>query len=450
MKKHAHSQFLSKVFLAVCLTTVSSFTVQMDLTSGATTASVGAVAAQKPAKDTRPKRKTPLISSKVFKKIEEAQKFLQEEQFAEGLEVLAELKGRAEQGKLNSYEVAQTWNMYAFAYFSQEKYTDAIGAYEKVLKQKNIPWAMEDATIYSLAQLHFVNQSLDKAAGYIDRWLKSVPNPSPQGYVFKGQIHYQNKQMKEAFTYVKKGIDIADEKELTVKESWLQLLSFLYYERKDITNSVKVLERLVSMNPKKSHVEQLSGMYMLKDRSKDQVTLLRALYEKGELKDEKDLITLASLYINEGVPVKAGVILEKGFKDEAIEPTKKNLELLGNAWYRAQELEKSIVWLEKAAKLSDDGKIFLRLAATYLDLEKFDESVRSAKKAIDMGGIQKIENAHIVLGSAYFYQKKFEDSLSAFGKVLEIDEDSKVAKQWIKYVTTEKQKQEHFDNFMKS
>ena len=450
MTKHAHSQFVTKVFLTVCLTVASSFSVQVNTQTGAIDASVGALAAQKPAKDKRPKRKTPLISSKIFKKIEAAQKLLQDEQYPEGIEVLDELKARGDQGKLNTYEVAQVWNMYAFAYFSQEKFSEAISAYEKVLKQKNIPWAMEDATVYSLAQLHFVNQNLDKAAAYIERWLKTVPNPSPQGFVFKGQIHYQNKQMNEAFTYVKKGIDLADKRELTVKESWLQLLSFLYYERKDITNSVKVLERLVSMNPKKSYIEQLSGMYMLKDRSKDQVTLLRALYEKGELKEEKDLITLASLYINEGVPVKGGVILEKGFKDEIIKPTKKNLELLGNAWYRAQELEKSIVWLEKAAKLSDDGKIYLRLAATYLDLEKFDASVRAAKKAIDMGGIAKIENAHIVLGSAYFYQKKFEDSLSAFGKVLEIDKDSKVAKQWIKYVTTEKQKQEHFDSFMNS
>ena len=159
---------------------------------------------------------------------------------------------------------------------------------------------------------------------------------------------------------------------------------------------------------------------------------------------------MASLYINESIPVKAGVILEKGFEDKIIKPTKKNLELLGNAWYQAHELNKSIIWLEKAAKLSENGKIHLRLATTHLDLEQFDDSVRSAKQALKLSGLSKEVSAHIVMGSAYFYQKKFDDSLVSFGKVLELDKESKVAKQWIKYITAEKKKQEHFDLFMKS
>ena len=237
MKKHVTSLFKIKVLLAVGLLMVSGFQLQLSTPKQSWNVSWGVQAINHPVKDKRKKRKTPLISSKIFKKIEAAQNFLQEENFQEGIEILNGLKARAQAGKLNSYEVAQMWNMFAFAYFNQEKYSDAITAYEQVLKQKSIPWVMEDGTLYSLAQLHFVNQNLTTAASYIDRWLKSVPNPSPQAFVFKGQIHYQNKEMSLAFDSVKKGVSLADKKQLSVKESWLQLLSFLYYERKDIDNS---------------------------------------------------------------------------------------------------------------------------------------------------------------------------------------------------------------------
>jgi tetratricopeptide (TPR) repeat protein len=237
-------------------------------------------------------------------------------------------------------------------------------------------------------------------------------------------------------------------KKMKVKEGWLQLLSYLYYEKKDVSNATLVLEHLVTLNPKKSYITQLSSMYMNKDRPEDQLSLYRALYEKNLLKKEKELMTIASLYIASGIPVKAGLILEKGFKDEIIEHTSKNYELLGNAWYCAQELDKSIVWLDRAANNAKNGEIFLRLASTYLDLERFDDAVRATKKALKLGGIRKEETAHIILGSAYFYKKQYEDVLVAFANVIKLDKENKFAKQWVKYVTTEKKKQEAFVAFI--
>jgi tetratricopeptide (TPR) repeat protein len=444
------TKFSAQLGLFVALVSVSGFHISASVgfTESSLSITSGAMGASKLNKDTRPKRKTPLLRAKIFKKIEAAQAAIQESDYVTGNEILADLKAREDAGKLNSYEIAQIWNMHAFIAFSKEDYPAAIKAYQMLVKQPNIPWAMEDSTQYSLAQLFMVAENPEKALEYIDKWLASVPNPSPQGYVFKAQAHYQLKDLENAFTYVKKGVDLADKKTMKVKEGWLQLLSYLYYEKKDVSNATLVLERLVTMNPKKSYITQLSGMYMNKDRPEDQLSLYRALYEKNLLKKEKELMTIASLYIASGIPAKAGLILEKGFKDEMIEHTSKNHELLGNAWYRAQELDKSIVWLERAAKNAKNGEIFLRLASTYLDLERFDDAVRATKKALKLGGIRKEETAHIILGSAYFYKKQYEDALVAFANVIKLDKENKFAKQWVKYVTTEKKKQEAFVAFI--
>ncbi len=444
------TSFSAQFGLFVALVSVSGFQISANVGVTENTISInsGAVAASKLNKDTRPKRKTPLLRAKIFKKIEAAQAAIQEADYVTGKEILDGLKARGDAGKLNSYEIAQVLNMYAFVAFSKEDFLAAIKAYEMLIKQPNIPWAMEDSTKFSLAQLYMVTDNPKKALEYIDSWLTSVPNPSPQGYVFKAQVHYQLTDLKNALTYVKKGVELADKKNMKVKESWLQLLSYLYYEKKDINNAILTLERLVAISPKKSFITQLSSMYMSKNRPQDQLSLYRALYEKGLLNKEKELLTIASLYIASGVPVKAAVIMEKGFNDKIIEATSKNHELLGNAWYRAQELDKSIVWLEIAAKNAKDGNIFLRLASTYLDLERFDDAIRAARKALKFSDLRKEETAHIILGSAHFYKKQYEDSLEAFANVIKLDEKNKFAKQWVKYVTTEKKKQEAFIAFI--
>lgn len=442
----------SQLGLFVALVTVSGFQISgsIGLVENSFHIHSGAMAESKLVKDTRPKRKTPLLSAKTFQKIELAQSAIQVPDFVTGKEILDELKARGDSGKLNSYEMAQVWNMYAFIAFSQEDYQRAIEAYEMIVKQPNIPWALQDGTQFSLAQLYMVTDNPQKALEYIDQWLASVPNPTPQGYVFKAQVHYQLKDFKNAFVNVKKGVDLADEKNVVVKEGWLQLLSYLYYENKDLDNAILVLERLVAMSPKKSFINQLSGMYMSKDRPEDQLALYRALYEKGLLTQEKELLAIAGLYVANGIPYKAGIIMEKGFKDGIIENISKNQEQLGNAWYRAQELEKSIVWLEKAAEKAEDGQIFLRLASTYLDLQRYDNAISAAEKSLKLGGLRKEETAYIVLGSAHFYKKQFDDSLVAFSDAIKLNSESKFAKQWIKYLTSEKKKQEAFIAFLDS
>ena len=445
-KRSAH------IGLFVALVTVSGFQVSgsIGLEKNSLTIHSGAMAASKLNKDTRPKRKTPLLSAKTFKKIEAAQAAIKESDYATGNQILDDLKALGDAGKLNSYEIAQVWNMYAFIAFSQEDYTKAIEAYEMIVKQPNIPWALQDGTQFSLAQLYMATDKPKKALEYIDQWLASVPNPTPQSYVFKAQVQYQLKDFDGAFTNVKKGVELADEKNMAVKEGWLQLLSYLYYEKKDIHNAVIVLERLVAMSPKKSFISQLSGMYMSKDRPEDQLSLYRALYEKGLLKKEKELLTLAGLYISNGIPVKASVIMDKGFNDGVIENTSKNHEMLGNAWYRAQELDKSIVWLEKAAEKAEDGQIFLRLASTYLDLQRYDHAIVAVEKSLKLGGLRKKDMAHIVLGSAHFYKKQYEESLVAFSDAIKLNNENKFALQWIKYLTDEKKKQEAFIAFINS
>ena len=88
-------------------------------------------------------RRTPALRNEVYEKLSVAQQAAEANKFAEAKTALDALV-REYSGKkqLNSYELANVYNFYAFIYYSQENYQEAIRSYEKVLAQQDIPEAM--------------------------------------------------------------------------------------------------------------------------------------------------------------------------------------------------------------------------------------------------------------------------------------------------------------------
>ncbi|MBK6287767.1 MAG: hypothetical protein IPF49_09100 [Gammaproteobacteria bacterium] len=107
---------------------------------------------QKPA--AQKARRTPALRNEVYEKLALAQQAAEANDFAAAQRALEALQ-REYSGKraLNSYELANVYNFYAFIYYSQEKYQDAIRAYEKVLAQPELPEAMEIGTLQPRAAL---------------------------------------------------------------------------------------------------------------------------------------------------------------------------------------------------------------------------------------------------------------------------------------------------------
>jgi tetratricopeptide (TPR) repeat protein len=117
-------------------------------------------------------RKVPAMREKTYKTIAEAQLFIEAENPAEAIPILQKLLSKR---GLNVYEVAQTWNMLAFAYYIAEDNENTINAYEQVLKQGKITLALELGTLRSLFQLYYQAEEYKKSIAYIDRWLSIRP-----------------------------------------------------------------------------------------------------------------------------------------------------------------------------------------------------------------------------------------------------------------------------------
>ena len=380
--------------------------------------------------------KVPAMRNRVYTQLARAQKMADEGNKEEGLAVLDVVKDRI--SSLNSYEQAMLWNFYGFMHYGNDNIPLAIENFEKVVAEKAIPLSLRTSTLFSLAQLSMQQQNYDQSLVYLEQWqtVNTKPLTSTQQMLF-AQINYQNKDYKASLKYVNEAVELALTKDETPKENWFILQRANYYELKQPENVVKVIEDLIRFHDKPKYWIQLSGMYGEIGEAEKQLAVMESAYQAGFVSTSQDIITLVQLYRFHGVPYKAAKLLAKAIEDGSVAAEEKYLDMLAQSYIAAKNDEKAIPVLVKAAEIAETGKFDAYLAQSYLNLEKWDLAIASAKKAIKRGGVDRLGNMHLVIGMSNFNLKKFDASLTAFEDAEKLKETSKTAQQWYQYVKRE-------------
>lgn len=400
-----------------------------------------AQAAERKAKPKKSTRRTPAIRAKVYEKLNEAQIATEEKRYNDAIKVLNDMRDTGGRKALNSYELANLYNLYAFVYFTQEKFELALKAYENVIKQPDIPEAMEVNTKYTIAQLYFVKEDYKRGVRTLLEWFKlkkDLEEPVGAGaYALLAQGYYQMKDMNSALKNIEIAINDYQSRGKVPKEQWWGLQRYLYYEKNDIKKVTSILEETLKHYQKKAYWLQLSAMYNELKKEKGATAAFEAAYAQGLLDKDKELINMAYLFLSQDIPYKAAKVMHIGLKKGTIPPTSKNLELLGNAWRQAQEIKRAIPVMEKAAGKSDKGELWSRLGSVYLDNDQFDKAEKAMENAFKKGDIKRPDNAYLVLGMARFNLKKYDSARKAFTSALDSEKTKKYAEQWMKFMDRE-------------
>jgi tetratricopeptide (TPR) repeat protein len=402
---------------------------------------LSSAAAEEKKKDTRQTRRTPALRNKVYEKLAEAQAAAEEQDLAKASKILDSMIATGGKKALNSYELANVYNLYAFIYYSQEDYAKALKAYENVVAQPDIPIAMEVNTKFTIAQLYFVQEQWQKGINALLEWFKVTESPNANAYVLLSQGYYQIKDYDKALFNVEKAISMYKEKDKVPKEQWYNLARFLYFEKNDINKTVDVLEILLQYYPKKQYWVQLSHMYGEQQKDSEQLSAMETAYVQGMLDKSTEQVTMAYLYLNAEVPYKAAKVMDKGLKNDSIEGKSKNWEITGSAWRQAQEIDKAIPAMEEAAAKSDQGELYTRLGNVYLDGDQFKKAITALNKGLSRGGVKRPDTARLVLGMAYFNTKQYNKAREAFKAASRDERSAKYAAQWIKYMDSELERQ---------
>ena len=93
--------------------------------------------------------------------------------------------------------------------------------------------------------------------------------------------------------------------------------------------------------------------------------------------------------------------------------------------------------MTRAAELSSDGKLDVILAQTYMNLNRWDDSINTVRRAISKGGLNRVDQAQVMLGQALFELDRFDEARAAFLAAQADQRSRQLAAQWINYIDSE-------------
>jgi tetratricopeptide (TPR) repeat protein len=311
-----------------------------------------------------------------------------------------------------------------------------------LLSQPELPEGLVLSTLKTMAQLQFMTEDYEGALDTVRRLKDYVVEPSADLVLLEGQIYYQMERFTDALPPLKQAIQMYRDQGLTPKENWLLLLQSCYMQLGDYQNLLPVLKELILHYPKDQYILTLAGVHSELDDTKKQLALTEVLYESGAVDPKRHAVNLANLYLLHGLPYKAATVLEKEMENGNVEADERNLRLLSQAWYQARNDEKSIPPLRRAADLSNDADLYMRLAQSHLNLDQWAEAEDAAHNAIRIGGLKRPDQANIMHGMALMNQNKFQEAKKAFERARGDNRSRNAAQQWINYVESEIKRRE--------
>ena len=436
--------------------------------------STGTVQAADKKKETR---RVPAMRERTYKTLSEAQILIDPESIplAEGevkpdvvadprkaIEILKELMERR---GVNSYEMAQIWNTMAFAYYTLEDIPNTLKAYEMVLQQE-ITEALELSTLRSLFQLYYSQEKYLKAIGFMDRWEALRGEPDAGVTFIRATAYYQLEDFKsalrEALAVEKITADDCKKDQALalaaqtapveckpMKENWWYIQVVIYNELKDYDNVINVLERLITVYPKKQYWMHLAGMYSEKSLDDRSLSAYYAAYSQGMLAKESEVVMLAQRLLKAVVPYEAAVVLEKGIKAKLVKKDEKNMKLLGTSYTMSQDMGKAIDAWGEAARLSKEGDNYYRLAQALANEDRHKEAIVAYEQALD-NDVKNKTNAYFWLGISQMQLERWDAASKSFREAAKDKDMEKSAKRYLKYIAGEKYRQEELRKMLEA
>jgi len=406
-------------------------------------------------------RRVPNIEATTWKRLQQAQELIEAEQYAEGVEILEGMVPREDRrSRYNANELGQVHNMLGYAYWELARPDKTIEHYEKVLEQvPQIAEATELQMLFQLSKIYFMqgqeeNQEqlarpwFQRSLAKMGEWIEKSNDPGPDPYYFIGQIFYQFKDFANGVRCIETTVQLARDRGTPVKEPWWRMLQFMYYEQENWPKVLEILEILVEDFPKREYWVMLASMYGETGDEDKQLLAMEAAHVGGFLTMETDLRAYGALLVQAEVPNRASKYLQRGFDEEIIERSSKNLQLIGQAYQVSQDVPEAIEVFEEAGKIEPEGKIFDLLSSLYLDTDDYGNCRTAAQRALELGGLPNELRTEINLGTCEFNLDDLTAARDVFTDVRRKARRERerrlesMAGDWIKYIDSESKRRD--------
>ena len=379
------------------------------------------------------------MNERVLRAIESAQLLLDAEDYAGAESELLELSER----RLSGYERAQLSNLLGFVYWQQEKWDLAEQTYEVGLAQRGLPDSLRGMLTATLARLALINENYTLAEARLHELLLIPKQDTPEHRMLLATTYVGAERWEDALVAAEAAIADRSAAGLAPIENWLLLLGSIHYSLDNPEAMREVITEVALLWPREKHLMNLAALHGQLGETERQLALVESMIDHGRVVQEKNLLLLSGLFLAHGLPYKAAVLLETNLDKGLIEPDQRQLERLSQAWFMAAEPLKAIPPLARAAELSEDGELYMRVARLYLDDHQWQAADKAAASAIERGGLgDKEGDAWLLRGMAMAGLEQYTSALVHFERALASESSVTYAKQWMQYVQSERERAE--------
>lgn len=362
--------------------------------------------------------------------------------------------------KESPYAEALVNELIADSYLAQSKLNEAEPYLKTLVQLDALQPDSQRSVIQELAAVYLSNKNYNGAIRLYKQVLaqdaKNKEQPGPNlyyrlglAYSYRGDADNSNKSdYSTALDYVKKAIKMKEQlhardpkKNDAPSKDWYQSWFVMAYKLQNFNKARDIAQLLVTKWPNdKDFWNYYANTALLLHDDQQATAIYGIMYKRGMLKSKDDYMQLASLLLEQKAPYKAAKIISDGMQKGIIPKTKDNYDTLAGAWTSARSWNKALNALGEEAKLSSDGKVYLRQAQIYLNRRNYTKAREAARNALNKGGLKKdTGNAWMALGEASFELKDYASAVKAFRQAEKYRDQAQDARSWLKYVASERQ-----------
>jgi tetratricopeptide (TPR) repeat protein len=282
----------------------------------------------------------------------------------------------------------------------------------------------------NLASLYLGLNKNKQALDIFKEWHDIQKKPSAEALIFGGSLYAENEEYIQAISLINRAINLSR----TPKDSWLRRAAAIYIKMGDYTKASKVLSTLVSNNPENvSQWKQLAASYYYSGNEEKALSVMLLAFEKSLFKTEKEILDLARLAASQNIPLTASEVLERGINDGIVPRNRESLILLGNIYIQAREYDRGIESLTAAADISNDSKLYLRVANLYSDLQQWDSVLKVLGEHLP-DEPQLKSRGLLLKGIALYENGRVDESRKTFRQASSHKESGELASTWLEYI----------------
>lgn len=349
---------------------------------------------------------------------------------------LTEIKKAEAVEKKTAFESYQIDEFLGYVLIQQKKYGEAAQVYERSLNSGMMPADQIDDRTKTLATLYFQLKNYPKSLEWSRKALERRPGQQDMGQMV-AQSHYLLKEYPQAAEAMTKVVRQAEKAGKKPDENWLQIILSSHFNAKNEAGIAAALRDIVRYYPTPEYWTNLLDISRRSTRD-DKLSLgyYRLMEEVGALKDKGEIVEMAQLAIDAGVPGEAERIVEKAVQAGVLKSDDKAEQgrfdrLLAGAKKAAAADRASLQQLAQEAEKSSRGQVDVGLGDAYLSYGQYEQAIAAIEKGLKKGDVLDVDDAQILLGIAHFRKGQKDEARKAFQAVKEGSKWADLASLWV-------------------